>query len=58
MAFILNWLFWRRAAKKQQDKLDKVVQRLGENKVIAEIAERDPEMRESLRSMGVKDAPK
>lgn len=44
MGFLLNWLLWRRAAKKQEDK----------NAVIAELAERDPEVREALRTLGVK----
>jgi hypothetical protein len=51
---LLPWLFWRRAANKQQAKLDKVVEQMGENKVLAELAEQDPELRKALDSLGVK----
>jgi len=51
---ILGWLLWRRAAKKQEEKNAKIFKGLGENRVIAELAERDPEVREALRTLGVK----
>jgi len=52
VAFI--WLLWQHANQKRRDKLAKVSKELGDNKVIAELAARDPEMREALRSMGVR----
>jgi hypothetical protein len=58
MGFILNWLLWRRAAKKQEDKNAKIFKELGDNKAIAELAERDPEVQEALRTLGVKTPPK
>jgi ferredoxin len=48
------WLLWQREIQKIRDKLAKVNAELGDNKVIAEIAARNPEMREALRSMGVR----
>jgi hypothetical protein len=55
MNFVFPWLLWRRAAKKQEDKNAKIFAELGNNKIIAELAERDPEMREALRTLGVKN---
>ena len=54
MLNFLPWLFWRRAAQKEQEKLDKVVEDLGKSDVIAELAERDPEFKKNLRTLGVK----
>ena len=51
------WLLWERALKKKRDTLAKVCEELGNNKVIAELSESDPEMREGLRSLGVKTPP-
>jgi len=56
MGFILNWLLWRRAAKKQEDKNAKIFAELGKNQAIAELAERDPAVREALRTLGIKTA--
>ena len=47
-------LLWRRWNDKKQDEVNQIYKQLGENKVIAELAERDPEMREALDSLGVK----
>lgn len=54
MNFLFPWLLWRRKAKEKRKELAKVSEELGRSKVIAELAERDPEMREALRSLGVK----
>lgn len=48
------WLLWRRWLDKKQDRVNRIYKELGENKVIAELAERDPETREALNSLGVK----
>ena len=58
MNSIFPWLLWRRAAKKEQDRVDKMTEELGQNKVVAELAERDPEVKEALRILGVKPPPK
>jgi hypothetical protein len=55
MNFPLPWLLWRRAVDRQQDKLDKVIRDLAENKTISDLAKRDPELREALRGLGVKN---
>ena len=57
MNFIFPWLLWRRAARKQEEKNAKIFEELGNNKVIAELSERDPEVREALRTRGVKAPP-
>jgi hypothetical protein len=55
LAFVgFLWLLWHREIQKRRDKLAKINKELGDNKVIAEIAARNPEMKESLRSMGVR----
>lgn len=58
MSFIFSWLLWRRAANKEQEKLDKVVDDLGKNEAISELSERDPKLREALRDLGVKTPPR
>jgi hypothetical protein len=48
------WLLWQREIQKRRNKLAQVNKELGDNKVIAELAARNPEMKEALRSMGVR----
>lgn len=55
MNFLFPWLLWRRAADKQQKKVDKVVDELTNNKVIAELAERDPEVKKALGDLNRRD---
>lgn len=57
MGFLLNWLLWRKSAKKQEDKNAKIFEELGKNKTIAKLAENDPQMRRALDSLGVKTPP-
>ena len=49
----LNWLLCRRVADKEQEKLDKVKDELRNNSVIAELAAKNPEMQENLKTLGV-----
>ncbi len=58
MAFLLNWLLWQRKIKKQEAKNAKIFEKLGNNEVIAEMAERDPQLRENLHTLGVEIKPK
>jgi hypothetical protein len=54
MNFIFPWLLWERKIKAKREQLAKISEELGNNKVIADLSERDPELREALRSLGVK----
>lgn len=58
MNFFLPWLLWRPAAKKQEDENARIFEELGNNKIISELAERDPEMRKALRTLGIKTPSK
>jgi hypothetical protein len=50
----LPWLLWERFLEKKRAKNAKIFEELGNNKAVAELAERDPEFRENLRTLGVK----
>jgi hypothetical protein len=52
----LPWLLWERFLEKKRAKNAKIFEELGKNKAITELAERDPEVREALRTLGVKTA--
>jgi hypothetical protein len=50
----LPWLLWERFLEKERAKNAKIFEELGKNKAIVELAERNPEVREALRTLGVK----
>jgi len=53
----LPWLLWERFLEKKRAKNAKIFEELGKNKGILELAERDPEFQENLRTLGVKTPP-
>ena len=57
MNFIFPCLFWRRKAKKQEEKNAKIFAELGNMKVLAELAGDDPKTLEALHTLGIKIPP-
>ncbi len=54
MNFVFPWLLWERFLEKKRAKNAQIFEDLGKNKAIAELGERDPKVREALRTLGVK----
>jgi len=54
----LPWLLWERWLGKKRAEVDEIYREIGENKVIAELAERDPEMKKALDSIKANTPPR
>lgn len=57
MNFMFPWLLWQRFLEKKRAKNAKILKELREayeHPALIELAERDPKLKEALRSLGVK----